>query len=159
MRTKKKHFRKIIFPVANWFERIDYKSEKISFKYYFLATICICKISLLYISHKFSNFCLDIFYWPKKTKTCSIFNFVHSLQTLDELDAASMRVPGKSVKISWMMLSRVGIQVRAIHELRITIFAQIQTHPHPRNAKSILLADAKSTPWLILRPTFLGLPR
>lgn len=36
---------------------------------------------------------------------------VHSpLQTLDELDATSMRVPGKSVKISWMMLSRVGVQ-------------------------------------------------
>ena len=33
-----------------------------------------------------------------------------NLQTLDELDAASMRVPGKTVKISWMMLSRVGVQ-------------------------------------------------
>lgn len=32
------------------------------------------------------------------------------LQTLDELDAASMRIPGKSIKISWMVLSRVGVQ-------------------------------------------------
>ena len=32
------------------------------------------------------------------------------LQTLDELDAASMRVPGKQMKISWMILSRVGVE-------------------------------------------------
>ena len=30
-------------------------------------------------------------------------------QTLDELDMASMRIPGKHMKISWLILSRVGI--------------------------------------------------
>ena len=30
-------------------------------------------------------------------------------QTLDELDMASMKIPGKHMKISWLILSRVGI--------------------------------------------------
>ena len=43
-----------------------------------------------------------------RVKCSSLAN--SALQTLDELDAASMRVPGKQMKISWMILSRVGVE-------------------------------------------------
>lgn len=43
------------------------------------------------------------------------------LQTLDELDASSMRVPGKQMKMSWMILSRVGVEYLNAHCGRWTV--------------------------------------
>ena len=31
------------------------------------------------------------------------------LQSLDELDKSAMKIPGKHIKISWLILSRVGV--------------------------------------------------